>query len=153
VNILGIGPLLAIVGGSSLAIVLLLQRTVGIGVSLLSPWRELFQVLGIVLLALGVYFWLSAAVLIARAFRSHRLETSGVYRLSRNPLYAAFIVFLVPGIAFMCNDLLIFVASVAMFVVFKLRIRKEEEFLQQEFGADFQQYAREVAQLIPFVRV
>ena len=134
-------------------IIFLVQSALGVAVSLPSPWRELLQVLGILLSAIGVCFWLSSVVLISRAFQSHRLETSGVYRLSRNPMYAAFIIFIVPGIAFTCNNLLIFVVSLAMFVAFKLRIGKEEEFLQQEFGAEFQQYARKVAQLIPFVRV
>jgi len=152
-NILGIGPSLAIVGGGSAVIIFLLQRALGIAISLPSPWREFFQALGIVISAIGVYFWFSSVVLISRAFRSHRLETSGVYRLSRNPLYASFIVFLVPGIAFICNNLLIFVVSLAMFVAFKLCIGKEEEFLEQKFGADFHQYAQKVAQLIPFVRV
>ena len=68
-------------------------------------------------------------------------------------MYAAFIIFIVPGVAFLCNNLLVLGASVGMFVAFKLQIGKEEEFLQQEFGVAFQRYAREVPQLIPFVRL
>ncbi len=152
-TILGIGPLLVLVGGAVLAIVLLLQHAFGVAIALSSPWKVLFQILGILLAGIGVCFWISSAVLVTRAFRSHRLETTGVYRLSRNPMYAAFIVCIVPGIAFLFNNLLILGASVGMFLAFKMRIGKEEEFLEREFGAAFQRYAREVPQLIPFVHL
>jgi protein-S-isoprenylcysteine O-methyltransferase Ste14 len=152
-NILGIGPLLAMVGGCSFIILFLLQHVWGIAIPFPSMWREYFLTLGILLTAIGIYFWISSALLISRAFRSHKLEISGVYHLSRNPLYAAFIVFIVPGIAFICNDLLIMALSLAMFAAFKLRIAQEEEFLKKEFGREFQQYAQKVAQLIPFVKV
>jgi protein-S-isoprenylcysteine O-methyltransferase Ste14 len=152
-NILGIGPLLAAVGGGSFALIFLLQHVLGIAIPLPPPEREYLSAFGILLIAIGIYFWISSSILISKAFHSHRLETSGVYRLSRNPLYAAFIVFIVPGIALLCNDLLIFAASFAMFAAFKLRIAQEEEFLKKEFGKEFQQYAQNVAQLIPFVKV
>ena len=152
-NILGIGPLLAIVGGGSFVILSLLQHVLGIAIPLPPPWREYFLAIGILLAAIGIYFWISSALLISKAFPSHKLEISGVYRFSRNPLYAAFIVFIVPGIAFICNDLLILTASLTMFAAFKLRIGQEEEFLRKEFGEEFQQYAQKVAQLIPFVKV
>jgi protein-S-isoprenylcysteine O-methyltransferase Ste14 len=38
-----------------------------------------------------------------------------------------------------------------MFGVFKSQIKKEENFLSKEFGQDYQQYIKEVPQLIPFV--
>ncbi len=153
VSIFGIGPLLVLIGGTILAVILLLQYAFGVAIALPSPWADFFRILGIPLGAIGVYFWVSSALLITRAFRSHRLETTGVYRLSRNPMYAGFIVFIVPGIAFLFNNLLILGTSVGIFAAFKLRIGKEEAFLQREFGEAFQRYAREVPQLIPFVRL
>jgi protein-S-isoprenylcysteine O-methyltransferase Ste14 len=152
-NILGIGPLLAVVGACSFGALFLLRRILGITIPLPPAWREYVMAFGILLIAVGLYFWISSALLISKAFRSHRLETSGVYRLSRNPLYAAFIVFIVPGIAFLCNDLFICATSLAMFAAFKLRIGKEEDFLKKEFGEIFQQYAQKVAQLIPFIKI
>ena len=151
-NILGIGPLLAVVGACSFGIIFL-QRIIGMTIPLPPACREYSTAFGILLIAVGLYFWISSALLISKAFRSHRLEISGVYRLSRNPLYAAFIVFIVPGIAFLCNDLLYCAVSLAMFAAFKLRIGKEEEFLRKEFGEEFQQYAQKIAQLIPFVKM
>ena len=150
-NLMGIGPVLAIVGAISAVIVIVLQLAFGIGIHLTSSLMEIVRVFGIVLIATGVYFWLSSAMLVLRAFKAHRLETAGVFGLSRNPLYAAFIVFIIPGIGFVTNNLLILLISVAMFATFKMRIGKEEEFLEKEFGDQFRQYVREVSQLIPFL--
>lgn len=152
-NLMGIGPVLAIVGAISAAIVIVLQLAFGIGIYLTSSLMEIVRVFGIVLIATGVYFWLSSARLVLRAFKAHRLETAGVFGLSRNPLYAAFIVFIIPGIGFVTNNLLILLISVAMFAAFKMRIGKEEEFLEKEFGDEFRQYAHDVSQLIPFLNV
>ena len=58
-----------------------------------------------------------------------------------------------PGVAFICNNLLILAVSLVMFVVFKLTIGKEEEYLLREFGEDYLKYESEVAQLIPFIKI
>jgi len=151
-NILGIGPLIALAGGAGLVVVMLLGPMFGMTVPLPPHWQGICQILGIVLIVVGLYFWLSSAILVKRAFTSHRLETSGVYHFSRNPLYSAFIVFIVPGIALVCNNLLILIPSLSMYAAFKMLIWKEEEFMHKEFGDEYQKYARMVAQLIPFVR-
>jgi protein-S-isoprenylcysteine O-methyltransferase Ste14 len=152
-NILGIGPLLVIVGGIAIIVILIIQNLCGLVVIVSSSWQQAFRVIGVIFLVIGLWFWSSSAVLIKKAFGSHRLETSGVYRLSRNPMYAGFIVFIIPGIAFVTGNLLIVFVSVLMFVCFKFLIKKEEEFLRREFGNEFEIYSRKVAQLIPFIKI
>ena len=152
-NILGIGPLLAITGVITGAIVMIFCRIAECSVSLPSPWREWIFWVGIILLIIGVYFWISSAILVKRAFESRRLVQTGVYGLSRNPMYAGFIVFIIPGLALMLNNMLLIAVSVAMFVVFKLRIGLEESFLSKEFGVEYKRYRTMVPQLIPFVRL
>ena len=152
-NVLGIGPLLALVGGSALLAVLVLHIAFGITVTLPSDGQNAFRVIGTVLCAIGLGFWISSVDVVSRAFKEHHLVTSGVYRLSRNPLYSAFIVFIIPGIALLTGNLLILVVTGCMFVCFKLQIHKEEEYLRRGFGDEYIKYARKVAQLIPFVRI
>ena len=152
-NILGIGPLLAIVGGFTVAILVLLKNAIGLSLALPSDLYMYSRILAVLFVIIGLYFWLSSAIHIKKAFRLHTLATSGVFALSRNPMYAAFIVFLVPAIALFVNELFILVISLAMYIAFKYRLRKEEEYLLQEFGNAFQQYAKEVPQLIPFSKM
>jgi len=152
-NILGIGPLLAIVGVVTGAIAMVFWRVAGCSVSLPSPCREWTFWIGMISLIVGVYFWISSAILVKRAFESRRLVQKGVYGLSRNPMYAGFIVFIIPGLALVLNNMLLITISVAMFVTFKLRIGREERFLSKEFGVEYERYRRKVPQLIPFVRL
>jgi protein-S-isoprenylcysteine O-methyltransferase Ste14 len=152
-NILGIGPLLAIVGVGTTIAVIILERLTGSALPLPSPLRDWGFFAGIALLLVGVFFWISAGLQVKRAFESHQLATTGVFRLSRNPMYAGFILFIIPGIALVANDLLLIVVSVAMFVAFKARIKREEEFLAGAFGEQYEHYRNSVSQLVPFIRV
>ncbi|HTY00670.1 MAG TPA: isoprenylcysteine carboxylmethyltransferase family protein [Bacteroidota bacterium] len=152
-NVLGIGPVLAIVGAIGLLVILGLEALLGVSLAVPPDALSYLRIIGVVLILTGVFLWGSSARLVIRAFDAHRLETSGVYRVTRNPLYAAFIVFIVPGLAFLVGNLLLLLVSVFLFVAFKMMIKKEEEYLQKEFGDEFRTYATEVAQLIPFVKV
>jgi len=152
-SIWGIGPLLAIVGGVTWLLVCFLQRVFGFAIPVADPYLIGACVFGLCWGVVGLWFWIGSVVLIMRSHRSHKLITGGVYRYSRNPLYAAFIVFLIPAISLASDNLLILSVSVVMFAAFKVLIRKEEDFLKSAFGAEYELYARRVAQLIPFVRV
>ena len=152
-NILGIGPLLAIVGAFTIIILFLLKNAIGLSITLPSDLCMYSQILAVLFVIIGLYFWLSSAIHIKKAFRLHTLATSGAFALSRNPMYAAFILFLVPAIALFVNEMSILVVSLAMYLAFKYRIRKEEEYLLKEYGNVFQQYTKEVPQLIPFFKM
>ncbi len=84
-------------------------------------------------------------------FKLGVLIRDGVYRFVRNPMYAGFIVFIVPGLSFILNNPLIILSSIIMLLVFKMNIYKEEESLQQQFGQAHQDYQSKVKQIIPFI--
>jgi protein-S-isoprenylcysteine O-methyltransferase Ste14 len=152
VSIFGIGPLLALTGAMSMLLVFTLRRVTGWSLALGDAYRPFLLAAGLILGTIGAYMWLSSVLLIRRAHKSHELLTSGVYGWSRNPMYSAFIVFLIPAAAFIMNDLLILIVSLVMTIVFKIAIRKEEDYLSKEYGAEYQRYAKRVPQLVPFVR-
>ena len=74
---------------------------------------------------MGFSFWASGAMAIRKAFYEQRLLTDGIYSVTRNPMYAAFILFLIPAISFLMNDVLIILASVVLYIVFRIKINKE----------------------------
>jgi protein-S-isoprenylcysteine O-methyltransferase Ste14 len=152
-SIFGVGPSLAVVGGITFLLVLVLQRVVGLSMRVDAGCLSGLQIAGLFWGAIGLWFWVDAAILVARSYRRHKLAKEGVYRYSRNPMYAAFIVFLIPAISFISGDLLILSVSVVMFLAFKALIRKEEAYLKREFGDEYEHYAKRVAQLIPFINV
>ena len=151
-NIFGIGPLLIFAGGISTSLVIGAQFQYGYALSLGNSFRPYFLVIGLLLGIIGIYFCFTSFFLVRRGFLSHKLVTSGVYRYSRHPLYAAFIVFLVPSAAFIFDNLLVLIATLVMFLVFKQKISKEEEYLEKEFGDEYQRYIKQVSQLIPFIK-
>ena len=148
-NIFGIGLLLVASGGFSLALILLLEAAGGIQLSWTTAHEGVLIFLGALLAAVGFYFWLSGVRMIRNAFYEKRLLTEGVYAHTRNPIYAAFILFLIPALSLLMNDALIVLASVILYAVFRINIGQEEDYLLQQFGNDYRRYAEEVPRLFP----
>ena len=149
-DIWGIGPRIAISGSLSFVAALI----IGTRLEYFGYWfapGSIATAVGIVLIIAGVYFWLDSVRLIATCFKSGVLITKGAFRLVRNPMYTGFIVFIVPGISLILNNSLIILSSIVMLLVFKMGIYKEEQYLEQQFGAAYQDYMSNVKQIIPFI--
>jgi protein-S-isoprenylcysteine O-methyltransferase Ste14 len=149
-NIFGIGPKIVISGVLSFAAILI----IGSGMEHIGYWfvpRAILIALGSAFVIIGLYFWLDAVRLIMMRFKQGVLVLDGVYRFVRNPMYAGFIVFIVPGLSFILNSPLIMLSSITMLLVFKMNIYKEEEYLLQQFGQAYLDYRLKVKQIIPFI--
>lgn len=108
-------------------------------------------VIGIMLLVLGSVFYITAMVQFIKGFPKGTLITSTAYRLSRNPIYSAWIVFIFPGLALICNNWLFAVAAFSMYVALLHFIRFEEENLKQVFGQEYSNYSAKVGRLFLFI--
>jgi hydroxyacylglutathione hydrolase len=86
-----------------------------------------------------------------RAFEEGVLATQGVYALCRHPTYGNAIFFTIPGALMFFRSWLLLTVPVAMYVIFRLFIREEEDYLRQEFGAAYLEYEREVNAVFPKV--
>lgn len=149
-HLLGIGPLLALTGVLTGALAVFFCRVTGHGAALAAPWREWFLWVGVIWGLPGIYFWLASIIALKRAVKSRRLAREGVYGLSRNPMYTGIIIFIIPGLTLILNNMLLLAASATMLLVFKLRIGREERLLSREFGAEYERYRARVPQLLLF---
>lgn len=72
-----------------------------------------------------------------------KLITTGAFRFTRNPLYAAFALEL---IGFFCifQNLFFLIAMLCGFILFHRQIVREETFLLQEYKEEFQEYCKHV---------
>lgn len=69
----------------------------------------------------------------------HELRTGGIYKISRNPMYASFI-FLNAATFLFLPSLLLFVIMIYGMVVHHFIILGEERFLEHEFGDTYRKY-------------
>ncbi len=107
--------------------------------------------LGIVLIVIGgsLALWgaatfASAGTAILPTGRTTRIVTNGPYRFTRNPIYVG-LVFAYVGSAFVINSLwpLLFL-PLALVVMQRGVIYREEAYLERKFGADYLSYKQRV---------
>ena len=87
--------------------------------------------------------------LVARTRSDHSLVTTGPFGLVRHPIYLAMALFMF-GMAVAFGHYLQLLVSVPLFTRGAwLRIRDEEALLRDQFGADYDAYARRVSRFVP----
>ncbi len=106
--------------------------------------------LGSILLAGGVSMSVLAARAATRAYNRDQLVTSGIFGVVRHPIYSAWIVLIMPGLALLTGSWPVVLTPLAAYAVFKLTIHQEDEYLEQRFGQAYIDYRRRVNELIPF---
>jgi protein-S-isoprenylcysteine O-methyltransferase Ste14 len=105
--------------------------------------------LGALLIVAGVPFFFVSAVAAHRAYREGRLLTRGVYGLCRHPIYAAWVVFLVPGMVLIARTWLGLSLPVFMYVLLRILVREEEAYLEDRFGEEYRLYRASVPAVLP----
>ncbi len=106
----------------------------------------------------GVFFRWYAIWVLGRFFTvnvaiatDHRLIEAGPYRYLRHPSYTgALLAFLALGLA-MGNFVSLFCLTIPVFLVFRNRMRVEEEALTEAFGDAYRAYIQRTKRLVPFV--
>ena len=146
---LGIGP--------KIARVTIHYLVIAIGLTILFPaiftfgkdLQKPFLVAGIIVLALALAFYIATLRLMVPGIRNNRLVTGGVYRLCRNPLYSALLLFLIPGVGLLLNSWIILSASIIGYLLFRKYIFQEEEVLERLFGDDYRNYRNKTSLFFP----
>jgi protein-S-isoprenylcysteine O-methyltransferase Ste14 len=106
-------------------------------------------VIAVILLMVGVPMLVVAVRSVMRAYREDQLATRGLLALVRHPIYSAWIVFILPGLALLNRSWPVLLTPVVAYSVFKLTIHREDEYLQQRFGDAYLDYRARVNELIP----
>jgi protein-S-isoprenylcysteine O-methyltransferase Ste14 len=104
---------------------------------------------GVLLLAVGLFIWRLGVPAVMRAYNDDRLVTTGVFGWVRNPIYSAWIVFNIPGIALLCRSWPLLLPSLVGYTFFKRLIHRENEYLENRFGETYRTYKAEVPELFP----
>ena len=79
-----------------------------------------------------------------------RLVTTGIYALTRNPMYLGHLIF-IAGLAISLRSWIAFAVLVAYLPWFHARVRRDEARLRDLFGTEYERYAQRVKRWIPFI--
>jgi protein-S-isoprenylcysteine O-methyltransferase Ste14 len=115
----------------------------------LLPYRFL-TILGITLFLIGIPFFLISVVTVMRAYNADNLVTSGIFRCCRHPLYASWVVFIVPGIVVLVNSWIVLTTPVLMYIILYILVQKEEIYLEKIFGSEYFDYKKRVPIILPY---
>ncbi len=107
-------------------------------------------IIGIILLALGLIFYFITLPALLNGLKSTKLMTTGSYAVCQNPLYAAIVLGIIPGIALMMNSWLVLLTTLVGYLVFRRCIKSEYEELEKAFGQEWQEYKKRTPEFFPF---
>lgn len=145
--------------GLSYAIVWMVRRVWFTPMFALPKYFDIAGALLTATLAIASVWFCSTAIrtlgkewsLAARVVEGHKLVTQGPYSIVRNPIYTGMLGMLL-ATALAVSHWIGLVIAVAVFAIGTIiRIRSEETLLRETFGAEFDEYARRVPAVIPFL--
>jgi protein-S-isoprenylcysteine O-methyltransferase Ste14 len=121
----------------------------------LVPYQPWLGWLGVYITALGFAFTIWARAILGGNWSGsvtikvgHELVRTGPYRLVRHPIYTGMIVALV-GTALALDQWRGAASIVLLWISFTIKRLKEEQFMQQTFGTQYDDYARITGAIFP----
>lgn len=112
---------------------------------------------GLALTAAGIAFAIWARLTLGRNWsgivttkQDHSLVRRGPYAVVRHPIYSGGLLALF-GTALSIGELRGFIGLILVFIGWWTKSRLEEQFMLEQFGAEYASYQHEVKALIPFV--
>jgi protein-S-isoprenylcysteine O-methyltransferase Ste14 len=68
----------------------------------------------------------------------------GLYKIFRNPMYDAYLIFVFPGLSLLVNSWLVMTTFIVNFILLQLFIREEYRYLENKFGDEYKTYLNKV---------
>lgn len=100
----------------------------------------IFFVSGIAIFIIGWVLNIMSAIPLLKAYKSKKLVTNGLYKIVKNPMYLALILFTIPGLSILLNNWLILSVSIIFYILMKVFIKIEYEYLRELFKDEYKKY-------------
>jgi protein-S-isoprenylcysteine O-methyltransferase Ste14 len=101
-------------------------------------------VIGWIWLIAGFAAFVATLIQFISNFPKGKLITTGMYAVSRNPIYSCWIIFILPATGMICNNWIFFAAALLMGIVTSFLVKKEEVELLKCFGQNYYEYKNRV---------
>jgi protein-S-isoprenylcysteine O-methyltransferase Ste14 len=108
-----------------------------------------FLIMGTIILFLATFKLNKDLVFGLSSSESHKLQTTGIFSLSRHPFYLGFIFILFSSCLFNLHYINI-LAFAGAWIIHHFIMIKEEQFLTSQYGEEYRQYAKQVKRYISF---
>jgi protein-S-isoprenylcysteine O-methyltransferase Ste14 len=121
------------------------------------PNSDLAGAIGLLLVLLGVAFSIWARLVLGGNWSSavtvkqgHTLNCRGPYTIVRHPIYTGLLLALL-GVAIIVGQVRGLLGVGVLALAYWLKLKMEERFMLEQFGADYRRYQERVKALIPYV--
>jgi len=101
-------------------------------------------IIGILLMLMGIALVVTVARKLLKSFKTNILMTDGVYKFLRNPMYAAYLIFIIPGICLLFNSWLALTTLILNYILLQIFIKEEYRYLKETFGEEYESYLKKV---------
>ena len=103
---------------------------------------------GIELIAVRAFFAAKTTVNPLKPENANKLVISGLYKISRNPMYLGLLIFLTGWTIWLGNPLNVGLLVLFVAYITYSQIKPEEAVLREKFGSDYDDYCRRVRRWI-----
>jgi protein-S-isoprenylcysteine O-methyltransferase Ste14 len=145
----GIGPIFAVLSIVYGMVTIVVNRYFHpvFHISFVPHW--FLTILGILLIMIGIPFFLISAKTVMRAYNADELVTDGIFRCCRHPLYASWAILIVPGIALLIKSWVVLTTPIFMYLILRKLVKKEEVYLESVFDSKYREYKKQVPCIMP----
>ncbi|MCC6287944.1 MAG: isoprenylcysteine carboxylmethyltransferase family protein [Chitinophagaceae bacterium] len=120
--------------------------------------QPFYEYIGIAIIIVGIVLRFAAIISLGKFFtvdvtirQGHILKKDGLYKYLRHPSYFASLLSFI-GFGISLNNWLSFIIiTVAIIIVFSIRVKVEEKVLIEQFGEEYLNYKKATWGFIPFV--
>ena len=114
--------------------------------------RKWLLLLGSALVGWGTWLYVRALRILRQARAEGKLATTGPFARVRHPIYAIWMLLLVPGAGLTLRSWLVLTAPLVGYISFRILIPREEAQLAHTYGDEFRAYCRTRNRVLPIPR-
>jgi protein-S-isoprenylcysteine O-methyltransferase Ste14 len=146
-RIFGVGPIGVVISLVLVTIAVWVDRAVGHSAILANPAPIKVVGGGLAVIGLGLFFW--SLWTLRNWWANDELCTMGPFKWFRHPLYAAWITFIVPGVALYLNSWVILLFVVLIHPIWHQLVIREEKMMFGKFQDEYRAYAARTGRFFP----
>jgi len=143
-KIAGVAPLIAIPTFIYLILTVLIGKSMDTKFTITTNHYFFLAAIGIILIITGILMVISCGRKLLNSFNNGLLMTDGLYRIFRNPMYAAYLLSVIPGICLLFNSWLVLTTVVINYILFSIFIKREHRYLKEKFSSEYDEYLEKV---------